>query len=247
MKFRLYVGTSGWSYSSFKGIFYPEDLKSKDWLRYYAQFFNTVEINATFYRTPRATTFKKWYEETPEDFVFSLKAPRIITHLKKLRDIEEPLSRFLKSLEPLKEKAKYLLFQLPPGLKYDREIILSFLRALPKDYKVAIEIRNKSFHTEEFTEILKDFGICLCLSDCAGKYPSWYEVRTANFLYIRLHGSKEIYRSSYEEGELMNLKRKIEEFSPEEVCVYFDNTVYGFAVTNALRFKKILSSDGDLN
>jgi len=243
LKYRLYIGTSGWSYPSFKGIFYPPELKFRDWLRYYAQYLNSVEINVTFYRTPRPSTLKRWYEETPKDFVFALKAPKVITHIKRLKSVEEEISKFLKTLEALREKARFLLFQLPPNLKYEKEAISSFLQLMPRDYKIALEVRNSSFHNEEFVNLLKIFGIALCLSDCAGKYPSWYEVRTADFLYIRLHGSKELYKSSYEDSELMTLKEKIEKLAPEEVCVYFDNTVFGYAISNAIRFKNLFSSE----
>lgn len=240
---RYFIGTSGWSYYSFRGFFYPPSLKPRDWLKFYSQYFNTVEINATFYRTPRSSTFKKWYEETPEDFVFSVKAPKIITHIKKLKEIEEPLEIFLKSLAPLKEKARVLLFQLPPSFSYEKELIENFLKQLPvKDYRCVIEIRHKSFHQEEFTELLKKYGVCLCFSDCGERYPSWYEVQTADFLYLRLHGSPKLYVSNYEEEDLERIINLIRSFQVKEVYVYFDNTSLGYAVKNALTLKEKLSS-----
>lgn len=233
---KWYVGTSGWSYYSFKGIFYPEDLKPKDWLKFYSQYFKTVEINVTFYRTPRAQTFKKWYNETPEDFTFSVKAPRVITHIKRLREVEESLKIFLKSLAPLGEKARVLLFQLPPSLKYERSLVENFLEILPKDYRCAIEIRNKSFHNAEFTELLQKKGVSLCFSDCGSRYPSWYEVKTADFLYLRLHGSPELYVSDYSEGALKRFAELVKSYPVSEAYVYFDNTALGYAVKNAQTF-----------
>jgi len=238
---RYYIGTSGWSYYSFKGIFYPQELKPRDWLKFYSQYFNTVEINATFYRTPRASTFKKWFEETPPDFVFSIKAPKVITHIKRLREIEESLELFLKSISPLKEKARVLLFQLPPSLAYDKTLIEDFLKRLPVgNYRCVIEIRHKSFHNEEFAELLRKYKVCLCFSDCGPRYPSWYEVQTADFLYLRLHGSPQLYVSNYEEEELERIAKLIKGFKVEEAYVYFDNTSLGYAVKNALSLKEKL-------
>ncbi len=241
MKKRIYyIGTSGWSYYSFKVYLYPQDSKPRQWLSIYAKHFNSVEINATFYRTPTEKTFKKWYEETPKDFVFSVKAPKVITHIKKLRDVKDSLKEFLKAISPLKEKAKVLLFQLPPSFKFDPEVIKEFFKLLSKDYYNAIEIRNISFHSDEFIELLKKYEVCLCFSDCAGKYPSWYEVQTTNYLYIRMHGSKKLYVSNYEEDELQELAKKIKSYNIKEAFVYFDNTAEGYAVPNALRLKELL-------
>ncbi len=241
-KIIYYIGTSGWSYYSFKGHLYPYDSKPRQWLSIYAKYFNSVEINATFYRTPREKTFKKWYEETPDNFVFSVKAPKVITHIKRLRDVEDSLKNFLSAIKPLKQKARVLLFQLPPSFKFDPEVIESFFQILPKDYYNVIEIRNKSFHCEKFIELLKKYEICLCFSDCAGKYPSWYEIQTTDYLYIRMHGSKKLYVSNYEEEELRDLAGKIKSYPVKKVFVYFDNTAEGYAVPNALRLKELLSS-----
>ncbi len=251
---QFFIGTSGWSYPSFRGIFYPPGLPSKEWLRFYAERFPTVEINVTFYRTPRPSTFARWYAETPSHFIFAVKAPKLITHLKKLRQVEEDLKNFLKALSPLKEKAKVLLFQLPPSLIYDREVLKEFLLLLPKDYLSVIEIRHKSFHHEEFYAHLRERNVALCLSDFGGKYPSWVEVRTASFLYFRMHGAKKIYFSNYEEEELRALVETIKRIGKpedglppvEKVFVYFDNTGLGFAVSNALRLKELLQENSDL-
>lgn len=239
---KYFIGTCGWNYSSFKGIFFPEELKSKDWLKYYAEHLNTVEINVTFYRLPRVKTFEKWYNETPEDFVFSIKASKVITHIKRLKDVENELKTFLERLKGLKEKGRVLLFQFPPSLKFDKELLENFLKILPKDYQNVIEIRHKSFHCEEFVKLLKKYKVCLCFSDCAGRYPSWYEVQTAPFLYIRMHGSKKLYVSNYEEEELKELAQKINSYKVKEAYVYFDNTALGYAITNALYLKELLKS-----
>lgn len=242
MKVKYYIGTCGWSYYSFKNFLYPPESKPKEWLTIYSQYFNTVEINVTFYKTPTARTFKKWYEETPKDFIFSVKAPKIITHLKKLKEVEDDLKTFLQTISPLKEKAKILLFQLPPSFKYNKDLFENFFKILPSDYYNIIEIRNISFHNEEFIELLKKYKVCLCFSDCAGKYPSWYEVQTSDYLYIRMHGSKKLYVSNYEEEELQELAKKIKSFRVKSAFIYFDNTSKGYAVPNALRLKEILKT-----
>lgn len=242
MKVKYYIGTCGWSYYSFKNFLYPPETKPKEWLTIYSQYFNTVEINVTFYKTPTARTFKKWYEETPKDFIFSVKAPKIITHLKKLKEVEDDLKTFLQTISPLKEKAKILLFQLPPSFKYNKDLFEKFFKILPSDYYNIIEIRNISFHNKEFIELLKKYKVCLCFSDCAGKYPSWYEIQTTDYLYIRMHGSKKLYVSNYEEEELQELAKKIKSFKVKSAFIYFDNTSRGYAVPNALRLKEILKT-----
>ncbi|PMP68475.1 MAG: DUF72 domain-containing protein [Thermodesulfobacterium geofontis] len=242
MKVKYYIGTCGWSYYSFKSYLYPQESKPREWLKIYSQYFNTVEINATFYKIPTPKTFKKWYEETPENFVFSVKIPKTITHLKKLKDVKDDLNSFLKAISPLKEKGKVLLFQFPPSFKYEREVLENFLKILPSDYLNVVEIRNITFHNEEFTELLKKYKVCLCFSDCAGKYPSWYEVQTVDYLYIRLHGSKKLYVSNYEEEELQRLAEKIKVFKVKTAYIYFDNTAEGYAVPNALRLREILEA-----
>jgi len=238
---KVFVGTSGWAYSSFKGWLYPENSKSRDWLKIYSEKFNTVEVNVTFYRRPRKSTFEKWYNETPSDFVFSLKAPRVITHLKRLKGVEEELKTFLQDIKPLKEKAKVLLFQLPPSFKYDREVLEKFFSKLPSNYLRVLEIRHASFHNEEFVDLLRKYQICLCFSDCGKRYPSWFEVKTTDYLYIRMHGREQLYVSNYTQSELEELAEKVKSYKPAEVYVYFDNTAKGYAVPNALSFKSLLS------
>ena len=237
----VFIGTSGWSYYSFKEIFYPVELKPKDWLSFYAQYLNTVEINATFYRLPRKTTFEKWYDATPKDFVFSVKAPKTITHIKRLKDVQEELKQFLERISGLKEKAKVLLFQLPPSLKYENELLASFFSILPRDYLNVIEPRHKSFHCEEFFELCKKYDVCICFSDCGKKYPyAWFEVQTTSFIYIRLHGSPQIYVSNYSEEDLKRISNFIKSFKVKEAYVFFDNTSKGYAILNALKLKEML-------
>ncbi len=234
------IGTSGWRYRHWRGVFYPEGLPTREWLNYYAGYFDTVEVNATFYGTVKGETLRQWAEETPEGFLFAVKAHRYITHIKRLRGVDEALSRFYASLEPLYPKLGVILFQFPPSLRYDPDLLEEFLRILPRDFPVAIEIRHRSFHREAFLDQLRRYGVALCVSDTAGRYPSLLWAVTANFSYIRLHGSRVLYRSSYTDEELDFWARRIEELSVKRVYVYFDNDALGWAPENALRLRKRL-------
>ncbi|OAG26782.1 DUF72 domain-containing protein [Thermodesulfatator autotrophicus] len=233
------IGTSGWNYPHWRGIFYPEKLSSRKWLSFYAEYFDTVEINATFYGTPKEKTFRRWYEETSPDFLFAVKANRYITHVKRLRQVEEPLKRFYKAIKPLKEKTGPILFQFPPSLKYEREVLENFLELLDLSYQTTIEIRHESFHREEFYELLARKNIALCISDTAGRFPSLVEVITADFVYLRLHGSRVLYRSCYTEEELASWAEKLKAWH-RPGYVYFDNDSLGWAVPNALKLKELL-------
>ncbi len=234
------IGTSGWHYRHWRGLFYPEDLPVKRWLPYYARFFDTAEVNATFYGTLKPETLRRWVEETPENFVFSVKASRYITHVKRLKGVQEALKRFYGSLEPLYPKLGPILFQLPPSLKYDPLLLEEFLGLLPREFPLVLEVRHRSFHQEAFLDQLRSQGVALCLSDTAGRYPSLFWATTADFSYVRLHGSRRLYRSCYTEEELQDWARKIRGLAVKRVYVYFDNDALGWAPENALRLKKML-------
>ncbi len=239
---QIRIGTSGWNYPHWRGVFYPKGLSTKKWLIYYASYFDTVEVNATFYGTPKEGTFRRWYQETPENFLFALKASRFITHVKRLRKIEEPLARFYQTISPLREKIGPLLFQLPPSLKYDPHLIGDFLDLLDLRYQTSLEIRHASFHQERFLTQLKEKNVALCFSDTAGRYPSLLLELTADFIYVRLHGSRVLYRSCYTEEELNLWADRIRSWGLPGY-VYFDNDALGWAVPNALRLKELLGQE----
>ena len=234
------IGTSGWSYPHWEGVFYPPCLPQKKWLLYYSQFFDTVEINSSFYHLPRATTFSKWKESTPSGFIFSVKASRYITHIKKMKEVEEPLNRFYEVARELGDRLGPLLFQFPPQLKFNREIFSSFVELLSSDFRYVFEFRNESFFAGEVYEILKEKDICLCFSDTPS-FP-YQEVVTSSFIYLRLHGHGSLYTDFYSEEELKEWGAKIRFWLGErDVYCYFDNDYEGFAVKNAQRLKEILS------
>lgn len=235
----IHVGTSGWNYSHWQGVFYPHELSPRKWLSFYATYFDTVEVNATFYGSPKEKTFRNWYKSTPDNFIFAVKANRFITHVRRLRDVKEEIKRFYQTVAPLEEKLRVILFQLPPSLKFDQVLIEEFLSLLNSQYQTTIEVRNKTFNNPVFFSLLRDANVALCISDTAGRYPSLIEELTADFFYIRLHGSRTLYRSCYTEEELKMWKEKILHFGLPGY-VYFDNDALGWAVPNALHLKALL-------
>lgn len=239
MLVRVRIGTSGWMYDHWKGVFYPKELPKKDWLSFYTQVFDTVEINASFYHLPREATFKRWYSETPPSFLFAVKAPRYMTHVKKLKDIDEVLVLFYHRVALLQEKCGPLLFQFPPRFSFDQERIASFLGKLSTAFQYVFEFRHPSFFCEELYELLGERGIALCFADTP--FFPYAEVITASFVYLRLHGSQSLYTHRYSEEELSLWAQKIRTWQKGyTVYCYFDNDYAGFAVENALALGKCL-------
>lgn len=234
------IGTSGWSYKHWREVFYPSNVPVSGWLDFYARHFDTVEVNATFYRLPGPGTFDNWYEKTPKGFIWSLKASRYITHIKRLKDSSEPLNRLYESAGRLKDKLGPILLQLPPNMAFEQDVFIGFCRHLDPSFKHALEIRHQSWIDPLVFKILNDRNIAFCLSDTAGKYP-YHEEITADFIYIRLHGSRKLYESEYSDDELQAWGRKIREWNLQ-AYVYFDNDFQCFAVKNAERLKEILYS-----
>lgn len=237
-KTKYYIGTSGWQYGHWKGVFYPEKLKYSEWLSYYCKHLSTVEVNVTFYRDVRTSTFQKWYCLSPDKFLFSLKLSRQVTHFKKLKVDKILIDSFIEKYSTLKEKLAVILIQLPPSLKFDKSLIHDFSSMLNKNYKYSIEVRNKTFIDDSFFELLKQNNIAFCIADSAGRFP-YYEAITVDFVYIRLHGSQRLYASEYTDEELMQWANKIKKWD-KITYVYFDNDYMGYAVKNALRLKELL-------
>ena len=237
----FHIGTSGWSYDHWIGRFYPEDVKKNKWLGCYSKEFDTVEINSSFYYLPKPKTFTGWKENTKKDFTFSVKVSRYITHIKRLKGCREPLGRLFESADELGEKLGPFLFQLPPNLKKDDEVFKEFLEMLPGNYKYAFEFRNESWFSEDIYELLEKYGCAIVISSSPG-FP-YREKITANFCYMRMHGSGELYRSSYSKEELKkisvlikkNLNKNIESY------VYFNNDEEAYAIENARTLIKLLS------
>lgn len=236
----IFIGTSGWNYDHWKGVFYPDNCPKRKWLEFYTGKFGTVEVNATFYRTMKPQTFENWRLNTPDGFLWAVKANRFITHVRKLRNTQESLAIFFESLQPLSEKLGPVLFQLPPSLTFDPEVFAAFCGQLPQDKKIVIEARHASWLEKEPQAALKRHNIAWCMSDTAGRYP-YLEAVTSDFIYVRLHGSRKLYASEYTADELERWKKKIHHWGLE-TYVYFDNDASGYAPKNALSLKEIMGN-----
>lgn len=240
---KTYIGTSGYNYSHWAdGVFYPEGLAQNKWLEYYCQFFNSVELNVSFYRLPSKKVFQNWYKRTPKDFNFVAKGSRFISHVKKLKDCREPLEIFLENSSGLKEKLSCILWQLPPGLKKDLTRLEDFLKILKKscrDIRQAIEFRNKTWFDRETYDLLKRYDICLCIAH-SDRWPCVKEI-TSDFLYLRFHGGESLYSSNYSEEELKEWAEFALSTKIKEIFAFFNNDAYGYAVKNALKLKELLT------
>jgi uncharacterized protein YecE (DUF72 family) len=240
MERKIRIGTSGWTYSHWKHVFYPLACPKSRWLEYYTEHFDTVELNATFYRLPKATTFEGWGRRTPDLFLWAVKASKYITHTKRLREPAEPLERLYSVTSALGEKLGPILFQLPPSLSFDEERFTGFCGCLSPSRRHALEVRHPSWISDRLFAILEAHDMAFCISDTAGRYP-FHERVTADFIYIRLHGSKKLYASDYSEEELQAWAQKIRKWE-KDTYLYFDNDFEGYAVKNAKRMKEILGS-----
>jgi uncharacterized protein YecE (DUF72 family) len=227
---RIRIGISGWRYPPWRGVFYPKDLVQRDELAYASRHFPTIELNGSFYSLQRPESYARWRDATPRGFVFAVKAPRFITHVRRLRDIDTPLANFFASgVFELREKLGPLLWQVPANFKYDDELFAGFFERLPRDTEAAlklargrdfrmkgrarlaidrnrrlrhaIEIRNPGFLQPSFVALLRTHDIALVVADTADKWPYVEEV-TASFMYLRLHGDTQLYTSGYTDAAL---------------------------------------------
>jgi uncharacterized protein YecE (DUF72 family) len=240
----LHIGTSGWSYKHWQEVLYPKEIRPEKYLEFYATRFACVELNSSFYSLPRENTVSGWMRRTPDDFRFCLKISRLITHHLRLANIEEPVRKFFTVFNTMNEKLGPVLIQLPPGLIYDRAVICDFLGMLTErysDYRYAVEIRNKSWMTDEFFGLLSDYDTALVFADSGDRYP-YCETITTDFIYLRLHGRRQLYASDYSEEELKTYADKIASWqgSEKEIWVFFNNDYNGYAVMNALRLREII-------
>ncbi|MEX0928818.1 MAG: DUF72 domain-containing protein [Balneolales bacterium] len=239
----IHIGTSGWHYKHWKGPFYREDENIGNFLKVYCQKFSTVEINNTFYNLPERKTLEQWKDITPDDFIFSIKASRYITHMKKLKDPKDPLKNFYKGIEPLKEKTGAVLFQLPPRWKINPERLNGFLDQLSRDYRHTFEFRDETWFDEKTYKTLENHPAAFCIYDL--KQRTSPKKTTADFVYIRLHGpGKNAYEGEYQEKGLYEWAQYIKEWSGngKVVYCYFDNDQNGYAPKDALRLKEMVTN-----
>jgi uncharacterized protein YecE (DUF72 family) len=288
---QIRIGISGWTYEFWRGEFYPKGLAQKRELEYASRQMNSIEINGTFYSLQRPASYQKWYDQTPGDFVFAVKGGMYLTHRRRLKDIRQPLANFFASgVLLLGKKLGPILWQLPPWLPFERRRVAEFLKLLPRTstaaskfahehnlkrkgwtaleavartrIRYAFEPRHESFFCEEFVELLRKHNAALVFADTAGKHP-FAEDLTADFAYIRLHGSKEIYASGYTREELDRWAARIKKWKsgvqprdavriskenllprkPRDIYVYFDNDIKVHAPFDAISLAKRLPTD----
>lgn len=237
---KYFLGCSGYYYRGWKGKFYPENLKTSEWLEYYSKFFNTVEINSTFYHLPKVSNLRRIYKKTPRDFKVSVKVNRYITHLKKMKEVKDRVREFYEICKNgLGEKLGCILFQMPPSYAYSSENIERILENLDKSFKNVVEFRHKSWWNEEVFKIFKEEGICFC-SVSAPTLPEDL-IKTSDYIYIRFHGRKGWYAYNYTNEELKTWAEKIKNSGAEEVWAYFNNDVNAYAPFNCLKLKEYLN------
>lgn len=288
----LRIGISGWSYKEFRGKFYPKGLAQRLELAYSSDRMNSIEINGTFYSLQSPASFEKWEAATPADFLFAIKGSKYITHQKKLNDIRVPLANFFaQGLLKLGKKAGPILWQFPPWYRFSRDRLSEFLDLLPRTMAAAAELgtentikkpngsfvdliedvplryafepRHESFFSEDFVLLLREHNAALAFADAAGKFP-YAEDITADFVYVRLHGSTELYASGYTDDELGDWARKIKSWSSgreprgvakivpgkfhpgekRDVYAYFDNDIHSHAPHDAMDLAAKLGLNG---
>jgi len=284
---RVFIGISGWRYPPWRGVFYPRGLRQASELHFASRNFSTIEINGSFYSLMRPETYEAWYQETPPGFTFAVKGGRYITHLKRLKDVASPLANFFASgVLRLREKLGPILWQLPPQQAFDEAKLRAFFELLPRSteqaarlarrhdqrlagrsetralierpIRHALEVRHASFVQPAFIALLREFGIAACVADTAGLFPCIEDV-TADFVYVRLHGSSELYTSGYAPRELRHWAARTaawvgggsaptstlitvppEPSAARDVYVYFDNDVKVRAPFDAANLQRLL-------
>lgn len=239
-KAKTYIGTSGWHYPHWKGTYYPEKLPAKEYMNHYLKDFRSVEINNSFYKLPSEETFTNWKESVQENFLFAVKASRFITHMKKLKDPQQSIARFMHAVDFLEEKLGPILFQLPPFWNLNLERLQEFLEALPKGYRYALELRNESWYDERVYQLLRMHRIAFCIYELERHLSP--QLVTADFVYVRLHGPGNKYEGSYSEEALQFWSGRIKEWQRQkkDVYFYFDNDQFGYAPHNAKRLQELV-------
>ena len=237
---RIWVGTSGFGYKEWRGKFYPERFSAKEMLRFYASRFAAVEINNSFYRLPKETVLRSWSEQVPPEFRFVLKAPRIITHTKRLKDAGAEVEDLFSVIKALGSNQSAILFQLPPNFKKDVERLQTFLCLLPADRQVAFEFRHSSWFTDEVYALLNQFHAGFVIN-ASPHFPS-REMITDQIMYIRFHGPGKLYNSLYSQEQLQTWADKIRpQLAQHAVYGFFNNTFAGQALQNANELRDLLS------
>ncbi|MDT0157322.1 DUF72 domain-containing protein [Microbacterium sp. ARD32] len=277
---RIRVGTSGWRYASWRGDFYPRGLVQRRELAYLGDRLSTVEINGSFYSLQRPDSYRRWRDSVPDDFTFAVKGSRYITHMRRLRDVRTALANFFASgVLALGPALGPFLWQLPARLEFDQGLLEDFIAQLPtstahaqalagehderldgrawleidedRPLRHALEPRARSFDDPALPALLRAHGVALAVADTAGRWPR-FDADTADFAYLRLHGSTELYTSGYDAGELRAWARQAIDWAqgdaggtgPRDVYVYFDNDAHGHAPHDAVALAALIAGEG---
>jgi uncharacterized protein YecE (DUF72 family) len=236
-----YIGTSGWTYGHWKGRFYPAELAKSRWFDFYCRHFNAVEINATLYRSFKPGTYQKWCDQAPSGFRYAVKAPRLISHRKKLIDCGQEIADFGEQAQTLKDHFGMILLQLAPSTTLDFARLRAALFAFPEPARVAVEFRNEKWERRQTCDLLKELGaVYVCVDSPAVALKA---VLTGRRAYLRLHGRASWYACSYSQAELrqvVEIAQNLAAQGAEEIYVFFNNDFEGFAPRNALTLRELL-------
>jgi uncharacterized protein YecE (DUF72 family) len=235
------IGCSGWNYRHWRGPFYPEGLPARRWFEHYAATFDTVELNTSFYRLPAADTFAKWRDQAPPGFHYAVKAPRFITHMKKLKDCAEPVWEFVARARNLGATLGPLLYQLPPKLAFNKERVEAFLALLPDDLQHAFEFRETSWISPDVLALLDSHGIGFCVHDMPGSAtPLW---ASGPLAYLRFHGTEGKYWGRYPDERLLAAADWMvgQARRGRDVWAYFNNDIHAHAIDDALTLRAMVA------
>lgn len=240
---QLLIGTSGWTYASWKGRFYPKDLPSRRYLEFYAKEFPTTEVNYSFYHLPKPETYARWAGLVPKDFVFSVKASRFITHIKRLLEAEEAWETFVTNARELGQLLGPILLQFPSSFHCDLRRLTAFLKQVRKQerlIRLVFEFRHESWFRKDVYDTLRQHKSALCIAD-SSRYPR-RDIITADFVYLRFHGPARLFGSRYPQAQLAAEARKIVRWlrAGLTVFVYFNNDALGHAVANAKTLRELV-------
>ncbi len=233
------IGTSGWNYDNWKGLFYPEDLPQSRWFSYYCRKFDTVEINNTFYQQPGSDTFDTWRQQAPSGFLYAVKAHRYITHVRRLKDATEALERFFAGVRRLKSHLGPILYQLPPNWKKNLDRLRAFAEVLPSDLTHVIEFRDRDWLDNDTYKLMAQHNLCLCVHDMLRRHPRRV---TGAVVYVRFHGTQEKYTGKYSPSRLKGWAKWINDVAKErKVFVYFNNDFKGYSIGDAQTLYQLTS------
>lgn len=234
-----HIGCSGFHYKHWRGVFYPEDLPQKKWFEFYCRYFDTLELNVTFYRFPQLSFLQSWYERSPSKFRFAVKAPKAITHYKKFKDSSEMLTDFYTAVrDGLKEKLGCILFQLPPRLSYSEEILERIISSLDTSFFNVLEFRHESWWRKDVYERLSKHHI----SFCGMSHPDLPNdiICNSKLFYYRFHGEEQLYASNYRKAQLKKMAMTVEACKQvKQAYAFFNNDILGYAISNGLELKMI--------